>query len=221
MATKDITDRIPVLPKKMNPATPQLSILDKVKNDPQYTQARTIDWFRKKINDLGGNSPSAKFDLLKTTKEKQTVMFLLGSLFIFKYDPKYKETLPFYDTWPCSLIFGVESNLVRGINFHYLPYVIRGRLFDKLWQIAMVYRNNQQQCKRITWQLLSNVAKFPEVRPAVKSYLYSHIQSRLIKIDIDDWKTAMLLPVESFAKKSFTFVTRDSIQKIKKGYASK
>lgn len=197
-----------------------MSILDRVRLDPQYTQARSIDWFRKKINELGGNSPAAKFELLKETKEKQTTRFLPGSLFIFKYDPKWKEELPFYDTWPCSLIFSIESNLVRGINFHYLPYVIRGRLYDKLWQIAMVYRNNQQQSRRLTWQLLGNVAKFPEVRPAVKSYLYTHIQSRLIKVDIDDWKTAILLPVESFWKKSQSFVARDSAQQIKRVMAN-
>lgn len=214
-------DRVKKAPPKLIKKGPELSILDKVRNDPKYTQARSIDWFKTKINQLGGNSPSAKYDLLKQTKPLQTTRFLPGSLFIFKYDPKWKEELPYYDTWPCSLIFGMEGNLVRGINFHYLPYIIRGRLFDKLWQIAMVYRNNQQQCKRITWRLLSNVAKFPEVRPAVKSYLYSHIQSKLIKVDIDDWKTAMLLPVESFAKKSLAYVTRASSQAIKKAAAGR
>jgi hypothetical protein len=194
---------------------PELSILAKVRADPRYTQVRSLDWFKRKINELGGNSPTAKTDLLKTTKDQQTTRFLPGCMFMFKYMPKHADTLPFYDVFPCTLIFSIEDGLVRGINWHYLPYVIRGKLFDKLWQIAMVYRNNQQQCKRITWQLLSNVAKFPEVRPAVKSYLYSHIQSKLIKIDLDDWKTAMLLPVESFAKKSLAYVARDSGQKIK------
>ena len=222
MATqKDIADRVKPIPAKMNPRLPVMSIFDKIRSDPKYTQARSIDWFKKKINDLGGNSPAAKFELMKTTKQKQTSMFLVGSLFIFKYDPKHKETLPFYDTWPCSLIFSIEDNLVRGINFHYLSPLIRGKLFDKLWQVAMVYRNNQQQCKRITWRLLSNAAKYPEVSPAVKSYLYSHLQSRLLKVDIDDWKTAMLLPMESFAKKSFAYVTRDSNQKIKDAYKNR
>ena len=216
MATvRDITDRIRATPSKLNPRLPQMSIFDKVRNDPKFTTARSIDWFRKKIESLGGNTPSSKYDLMRTTKDKQTNMFLPGALYIFKYDPKWKDELPFYDVFPCSLIFSTEGNLVRGINFHYLPYIIRGRLFDKLWQIAMVYRNNMQQSRRITWRLLSNVSKFPEVQPAVKSYLYSHIQSRLIKVDIDDWKTAMLLPVESFAKKSYAYVTRDSAAQIR------
>jgi hypothetical protein len=216
MATvKDITDRLPKIPPKLNPKTPQMSILDMVRNDPRYSQTRSVDWFKNKINELGGNSPSTKYDLLKTTKEKQATRFLPGAMYIFKYDPKHKDILPFYDTWPCSLIFSITPTLCTGINFHYLPYIIRGKLFDKLWQIAMVYRNNQQQCKRLTWKFLSNVSKFPEIRPAVKSYLYSHIQSKLIKIDLDEWKIALLLPIESFAKKSLAYVTRNSMQQIR------
>lgn len=212
---KDVADRVRKPPTKAATNSPVLSILQKVHGDPQFTVARSVDWFRKKINDLGGNTPATKTDLLRQTKPLQVTRFLIGSLFIFKYDPKTKADMPYYDTWPCSLIFSVDTNLVRGINFHYLPLTIRARLFDKLWQIAMVYRNNQQQCKRMTWKLLSNVAKFPEVRPAVKSYLYSHVQSKLIKVEIDDWKTALLLPIESFAKKSMSIVHYDSIKNVK------
>ena len=211
----DIASQVKNIPAKLVPNQSNISILDKVRNDPKFTTARSIDWFKKKINDLGGNTPSTKNDLLKTTKENQTTKVLPGCLYIFKYSPKHADTLPFYDMWPCSLMFGLTNEGMMGINFHYLPYIIRGKLFDKLWQIAMVYRNNQQQSKRVTWKLLSNVAKFPEVRPCVKSYLYSHVQSKLIKVDIDDWKTAMLLPIESFAKKSQGFVARDSGQQIR------
>lgn len=221
LKAKDIADRLRKPPSKVSPKTAPLSILQKVHNDPKFTTARSVAWFQKKINELGGNSPSTKTDLMKTTKPLQTTRFLVGSLFIFKYDPKFKAELPYYDNWPCSLIFGVENDIVRGINFHYLPVTLRAKLFDKIWQIAMVYRNNQQQCKRITWKLLSNVAKFPEVRVAVKSYLYSHLQSRLIKVDMDDWKTAMLLPIASFAKKSISVVHYDSIKNTKNVIAGK
>lgn len=197
------------------------SILDQVRNDPKYSVARSTDWFRKTINDLGGNSPSAKQDLLKTTKEKQVTRVLPGTMYIFKYDPKTKKDLPYYDTWPCTLMFGLTQTGMIGINWHYLPIPIRAKLFDKIFMIAKVYRNNQQQCKRITWNFLNSVSKFPEVRPAVKQYLYSHLQSKLIRVDIDDWKTALLLPIDSFAKKSQAYVARDSGQKIKKIMAGK
>jgi hypothetical protein len=60
----------------------------------------------------------------------------------------------------------------------------------------------------LNWQLLSNAAKFPEVRPAVKRYLYTHTRSKYLRIPVDDWKTALFLPNESFAKKSQAYIAR-------------
>lgn len=196
---------------------PVLSILERIKQDPKYTQARSIDWFKQKINQLGGNAPDARNELLRETKELQVQRFLPGAMYIFKYDPKYKEELPFYDGWPCSLVFGIEGDRIHAINFHYLPFFIRGKLFDKLWQIASKYQNNsQQQVLRMNWKLLGNVSKFPEVRPAVHSYLYSHIRSRIIRVPIEDWKSALLLPIAAFYKKSQAWVARNSGDKIRK-----
>lgn len=209
------------LPKAKVKPTPvkklsEQSILDKVRNDPKYTVARSTDWFRKKINELGGNSPSAKYDLLKTTKDMQTNRVLPGTMYIFKYAPKGADSLPYYDMWPCTLMFGLTDTGMIGINFHYLPIQIRARLFDKLWLIANNSKNTREQVIRISWKFLSNVSKFPEVRPAVKQYLYSHVQSKLIRVPVADWKTALLLPIDSFAKKSSAYVARDSGQKIRK-----
>lgn len=193
-----------------------MSILDRVRADPKFTQKRSIDWFKQKINLLGGNTPAAKTELLMETKHLQSFMMLPGAMHMFAYDPKYKEELPFYDKFPLALIFSAEGDNVTGINFHYLPYQIRGLLFDKLWMIASRYHNNRQQVMRLNWQLLGNVSKFPEVQPAVKKYLYGHIRSKIIRIPVEDWKTAMMLPVDAFAKKSQAWVARDSGQKIRK-----
>ncbi len=195
---------------------PVLSILDQIRLDPKFSQRRSTDWFKTKINQLGGNSPTAKTELLKNTKAIQSTMVLPGAMHFFAYDPKFKEELPFYDKFPLAMVFSVEQNLFRGINFHYLSYAVRAKLYDKMAQIAMVYRNNQQQAKKLNWKLMSDVSKFPEVRPAVKSYLFSHVQSRFIRVPIDDWKTAIMLPVDSFAKKSQSYVARDSGQQIRK-----
>lgn len=192
------------------------SIFDRVRADPKFNQRRSMDWFKAKIKDLGGFGPTIKTELIAETKHLQTNFPLPGAMHFFGYDPKYKEELPFYDKYPLALIFSIEGDLMRGINFHYLPYAMRARLFDKMWAIASQYRNNRQQVMRLNWKLLSNVAKFPEVRPAVKSYLFAHIRTRLIKVPVDDWKTAIFLPVETFAKKSQAYVARDSGQQIAK-----
>ena len=211
----------PVKPTQPKVDNSKISILDKIRNDSKFTTARSVEWFKRKIQEAGGNSPSAKFELLKTTKEKQTTRVIPGAMYIFKYMPKHADTLEYFDTWPCSLMFAINPDGMTGINFHYLSIPVRARLYDKLWKIAMVYRNNLQQCKKITWSFLNNVSQYPEVAPGIKRYLYSHLQSKLIKVDIDDWRTAILLPISSFAKKSESYIFRQSNQIIKNQYKRK
>jgi hypothetical protein len=206
----------PVTPKAPLKRAPPLSIFDQIRNDPKFSHRRSIDWFKTKINSLGGNSPSAKTDLLKTTKEKQSNIVLPGTLVMYGYDPKTKDTLEYYDKFPCVLVTSLTEQGWVGLNIHYLAYAMRARIFDKLWMIAKDVRNTKQQVLRMNWKLLGNVSKFPEARPAVKQYLYSHLTTRILKVDIEDWKTAMFLPVDSFAKKSQGYVARDSGQKIRK-----
>jgi hypothetical protein len=205
----------------IKPRIQNLSIFDKVKNDPKFTPARSIDWFKKKISQLGGNSPTAKTDLFKTTKELQTTRSLPGSMQLFGYDPKYKDTLPFYDMFPLVIVLEPTINGFFGLNLHYLSYEMRRRLFGRIWQIAANNQNSQEQVKRLTWKLLGNVSKFPEVAPCCKRYLWDHLTTKIIKIPVDDWVTAIHLPVEKFAKKSQSYVARNSGQVIRKAIANR
>jgi len=44
----------------------------------------------------------------------------VGRLNMFFYDPKYKKTLPYYDTFPLVLPLERIPGGFAGINFHYL-----------------------------------------------------------------------------------------------------
>jgi hypothetical protein len=193
---------------------PQLSIFNALKENPKYHQARSLDWFRQKIKDLGATAPTDKTGLLKTTKDLQSSRLMPGTMVFFGYDPKHKETLPYYDRFPLSFIFSMDKLGMTGINFHYLPLPVRIKLFDKMWQIAKNSKLPTQQVMALNWNLLSNVSKFPEVAPAVKRYLYNHVQTRFIKVPLEDWKTAIMLPNEMFAKQSARTVASYSLKTI-------
>lgn len=193
---------------------PALSILEKIRLDPNYARTRSVDWYKKKINELGGNAPNAKTELIKQTKELQTMRLLPGAMFFFGYDPKYKEKLPYYDNFPLSLILSVEGPHFTGINFHYLSYAMRMKLYEKMHLIGYSSKLPTEQITKLNWKLLSSLTRFPEVRPAVKKYLFSHVQTKFIKIPVDDWATAIMLPVEKFAKKPQAQVARESTRRI-------
>jgi len=178
------------------------SIFETIRQNPKFHQSRSADWFRDKIRELAKTSPISRVDLFKTTKEFQTTRLLPGVLSFFAYDPKHKETLPYYDKFPLSFIFSIEKDRFSGINFHYLPIPIRIKLYDAMYNIAKQTHLPSQQVMALSWSILQNASKFPGVRPAVKQYLFNHVQSRFIKIPIEDWKTAIMLENSEFKKAS-------------------
>lgn len=189
----------------------QQSVLEQIRSNPKFDQKNSQSWFAQKIKELGSKEPISRVTLLKTTKEIQTPRMMIGTMCFFGYDPKHKDTLPHYDRFPLSFIFSLDNKGFTGINFHYLNIPMRIKLYDAMWKIASQSHLPTQQVKTLTWQLLSNVSKFPAAGPAVKRYLYGHVRTKFIKVNIQDWKTAIMLPVSQF-----TGATETSIQRLSK-----
>lgn len=187
----------------------QQSILEQIRANPKFDQKNSQAWFAQKIKELSAKNPISKLTLLKTTKDIQTPRMMIGTMCFFGYDPKHKDTLPHYDRFPLSFVFGIDNKGFTGINFHYLNIPMRVKLYDAMWKIASQSYLPTQQVKALTWQLLSNVAKFPAAGPAVKRYLYGHVRTKFIKVNIQDWKTAIMLPVSQF-----TGANEQSVQRL-------
>ena len=77
---------------------------------------RSTDWYKDKIREFG--KPGA-LDLIRDGKRKKSPFY--GRLNMFFYDPKFKKTLPYYDTFPLVLPLEPYSDGFLGINLHYLP----------------------------------------------------------------------------------------------------
>ena len=91
------------------------SVLDAAKGRPKSTQ-----WYKDKIKEFG--KPGA-MDLIRDGKRNNKPF--IGKLNMFFYDPKFKKTLPYYDTFPLVLPLEAYSDGFLGINFHYLPIPLR------------------------------------------------------------------------------------------------
>ena len=83
--------------------------------NPRTAQSR--EWFRRKLSQMGRvNRNSLMRDEQVTLVNKSQP--LIGSMNMFFYDPKYKETLPYYDIslgyyyWSCQRWFyGIKFTL--------------------------------------------------------------------------------------------------------------
>lgn len=152
-------------------------------------------WFQQQVALLGKKviSPNAMFK-----QEKITQNIVPGSLYMFFYDPKYKEQLPYYDRFPLVFPYAKSPDGFIGLNMHYLPTYYRVKLLDKLMTFANNNKLDRTTRIRYSWQIISGMAKFKMAQPCIKQYLNAHVESAFISVHPNDWHTVMMLPVERF-----------------------
>lgn len=174
---------------------------------------KSVAWLRAKYSEITKNSVvPAKF--IDQTERKRNVP-KVGRMYMFVYDPKGKDTLPFYDRFP--LIYFVEpaQNGFYGINLHYLPPILRAKLMDSLYetQVNGVVSNETTKLK-ISYQLLKAASRFRWFKPCFKMYLFEHMRSKFIYVPPEEWDATVFLPTEQFRKATREEVWKDSRSKI-------
>jgi len=154
----------------------------------------STEWFRNKIKEFG--TPKS-MDLIRDGKRTSVPTF--GLLNMFVYDPKGKEKLPYYDTFPLVLPIEKYNNGFLGINLHYLSMPMRIRLLDRL----VDYSNNNKFDESTKLQVdYSRLKKIDLIKPCLKRYLAGHVKSKFRKVEADEFMIATLLPVQRFKKQS-------------------
>jgi hypothetical protein len=134
----------------------------------------------------------------------------LGRMYMFFYDPKHKETLPYYDKFPLIFIVEKYNDGFLGINLHYLPHTYRARLMDALYDIERDDRLRADKKLKLTYGVLKTASRFKYFKPCVKRYLYSHVRSRFLYVPYEEWDISLMLPTERFSKKGKAKVWEDS-----------
>ena len=167
------------------------------------------DWFRDAASSFRQVDSSR---LLQNKKRlfNNIVETDIGRMYMFLYDPKHKETLPYYDKFPLIFIVEKYKDGFLGINLHYLPHIYRARLMDSLYDIEKNDSLRDNKKLRLTYGLLSTASKFKYFKPCVKRYLYSHVRSRFLYVPYEEWDIALMLPTERFSKKAKSKVWEDS-----------
>ena len=171
---------------------------------------RSVNWYQTQIRALGSVTPRK---LLANTPEL-TTKILPGCMYMFFYDAKHKDTLPYWDQFPLVLPFRRVTDGFYGINLHYLPYVVRFKLLGALHTFANDKNLGEDTRLLTSWRMLTSSSKFAPVKACVKHYLYEQVDSRFLQIKYPDWVTASQLPVERFVGANKTSVWKDSMDKI-------
>lgn len=129
-----------------------------------------------------------------------------GNMYMFMYDPKWKDTLPFYDKFPLIFPISVESDRFMGINLHYLPLQLRAKLMDALYETKTNNKYDESTKLKISYDILKGAARFKYFAPCIKQYLFKQMQSKFMYIYPSEWDICLFLPLERFEKASKTQV---------------
>ena len=188
-------------------------LLDRIKSSlakeglaPRTNQAR--EWLRVKIKSL---SPTKQG--LMADRERLKSNSIIGRMYFYYYDPKTKDTLPYYDRFPLVLPIEHYPDGFLGLNLHYIHPKQRIILLDKLSEYATNTKYDKTTKLRLSYDLLTRASKMYEVQPCIKRYLFNHVQSRFLEITADEWDIAVMLPVESFVGASTSKVYSESRKK--------
>ena len=158
---------------------------------------KSFNWYMNQVRNVAGGITNPRSAMASSITTRVPI-YEIGSMYLFRYDAKHKNKLPYFDAFPLCLPFEPTNDGFWGMNLHYLPYLLRARLLGKLLETLDDQAITSQSQMQYNWDLLSSAARFPEVKPCVKRYLTSQLRSGFHKINPEDWKAAIFLPVEDF-----------------------
>lgn len=190
----------------------------------QNISARNVEdarqWFMteaRKISSVSGNQLMSENPAMLFNRLGQDSV---GKMYMFYYDAKTKDKLPYWDRFPLIFVLEVRPDRFYGVNLHYLPPLYRAKLMNALYKIQNNGKTPLTIKLKLTYQVLKaidpRVAKF-----AVKQYLpYAKnskrasvsnfgVRSRYLLIPYDRWDIALMLPTEQFEKANKSTVYAD------------
>ena len=176
---------------------------------PRSKESRA--WFMNKAKNLN----VSRSKLMKEDPIELRSRPAVGKMYMYFYDPKHKETLPYYDRFPLIVMVGPAPKGFMGLNLHYLPLATRAKFLDALLGTINNERYDESTRFRLSYDMLKRASKLKAFRPCLKRYLSSHVRSRLAMVPAPEWEIATFLPTADFEKASSSEVYKDSRRKMR------
>ena len=171
---------------------------------PRTKESR--EWFMKKAQTMRGIN---RDELMKEEPLQRGARRIIGSMQMFYYDPKYKETLPYYDRFPLSIIVKPAKGGSLGLNLHYLPPILRAQFLDALME-TVTSKKSEDAKFQLTAKLLASTSELEFYKPCIKHYLNEHVKSKFAEVKAPEWEIATFLPTAQFEKADKRKIYADS-----------
>ena len=178
------------------------SVFDRIKVRAGDTD-RSATWYRSQVNRIASGKTAGQLFREGKLQARPSV----GRLNLFGYNPKLRAKLPYYDIFPLVLPLEPTKGGFMGMNFHYLPPLLRFRLLARMQARASDRRFDSNTKFEVNYD---DVKSIKIVKPTIKKYLYAYCQTGFLRINADDAAVAIYLPVQRFKKAPEATVYADS-----------
>ena len=172
---------------------------------PRSAESRA--WFRRQAGALGKVNRN---QIMNEPEMKLSGKQFPGGMFMFLYDPNNKKTLPYYDSFPLTIIVDTAPGGFTGLNLHYLPMVLRAKFLDALMDIASDKKYDDNTRFSLSYNMLKKASSMKYFKPCFKRYLMSNVRSRFALVPAPEWEIATFLPTQDFQKSGKSAVWADS-----------
>ena len=197
------------------------SSINEIENSLAGTARDAIAWLKSNVKTLVKQSHTIVEDTKNKLPDDMNKSFMsnrldsrsIGRMFMYIYDPKYKKTLPYYDTLPLLILIDFTNNGFRGLNLHYVPPFVRKRILEALVRNMNKSGPNEKKRIRLSYELLKHTTNFDIIKPCYKRYISKNVRSSFMYIDPAEWGKAVMLPTEQFKKKTKTEIYRGFVKK--------
>lgn len=124
----------------------------------------------------------------------------LGYPVLFVYDAKHKDTLPYWDSLPFSVVIAKYPDGFLGLNLHYIEWTKRLQLA----KLIMQKTKNKNRIKYIDIKKAWHAVKLPQalLYLCIRRYLGSHIRSDIKTFSPDTYYEIIKDVRPDFIKKS-------------------
>jgi hypothetical protein len=159
---------------------------------PRTKESR--EWFRKKVQNMRVN----RRELIDNEPLEKKSRSAVGNMYMFFYDAKYRNTLPYWDAFPLIIAVGPAEKGFYGMNLHYLPIPLRAKFLDELINITNNKRYDETTKFEVSYEFLKSSTKFKYFKPCFKHYLTKQVEGKLAYVPPPEWEIATFLPTAQF-----------------------
>lgn len=163
----------------------------------RYTSEELSEWLFEKARQTRNPSIARRDILSMDHRGRSTTM--IGKLYFFKYDPKWKTKLVKYDKFPLCIPIERYGNGFLGLNLHYLGAGDRMTMLNELLEFASNSKMNESTRMLASWDKIKGSSNlYALASPCVHRYIFSNVRSKFIQIYPDEFDKAAQLPVEDW-----------------------